>query len=378
MAWGTALESLWTAILRVGAVSLLDVAMDVAAGASIELGAPLDPTPLRDKLEHGPLSSGVRRGIAFEEMHRNVGTALTSVAMVATGAASSLSVVFHDSVGSSPADDHLRGIAYAETRLRAEHVMASAAIPTAFPAVHVRGGRFTGWYYDGGTRLNTPIKPALRLGAKRLIIIGLNCPWLGASRAARREPAAVDGAESIVQAVLIDPLVNDLHTLARTNEDVRNAKKIRAKVSAGTRGVPRLTRQEIPYILIAPSTPDTIGRIAADVFEKHYSRKVKLTAQGVRNFTRRPSSVGFIGGLLDAGSHPTRAELLSYLFFAPEFAKRLMQQGRDDAEAWFRRRHDNGIWQIKRLPRPAAQRPARRPRRAARGTGRTGRVPAAP
>ena len=44
---------------------------------------------------------------------------------------------------------------------------ASAAIPFLFPAVRV-GDRF---YVDGGLRMNTPLSPALRLGADRVLVV---------------------------------------------------------------------------------------------------------------------------------------------------------------------------------------------------------------
>src|SRR5205823_6151323 len=53
------------------------------------------------------------------------------------------------------------------TELRAEHALASAAIPMVFPSVRI-GDEF---YADGGLRQNVPLAPALRLGAEALIVI---------------------------------------------------------------------------------------------------------------------------------------------------------------------------------------------------------------
>ena len=55
------------------------------------------------------------------------------------------------------------------TRLLPTHAMASAAIPVLFPAVRVAST----YYADGGLRLNTPLAPALRLGADRVLVISL-------------------------------------------------------------------------------------------------------------------------------------------------------------------------------------------------------------
>ena len=49
------------------------------------------------------------------------------------------------------------------------HVRASAAIPFLFPAVKIEDR----YYVDGGLRMNTPLSPALRLGADRVLVIAL-------------------------------------------------------------------------------------------------------------------------------------------------------------------------------------------------------------
>ena len=53
------------------------------------------------------------------------------------------------------------------TPINAAHTLASGAIPVLFPAVRV-GDQL---YADGGLRQNTPLRPAMRLGATRLYVL---------------------------------------------------------------------------------------------------------------------------------------------------------------------------------------------------------------
>jgi NTE family protein len=281
-------------------------------------------------LDPGPLTATLQELIAFEQIHRNVGEGhLSTAAVVATSGVTNLSVVFHDG-GRSPRADEGRGITYVKTELSEQHVRASAAIPVVFPAVAV--GAPKRWYFDGGTRLNAPIKPALELGGRRVIVIALN--WLGhpPELKAERRPDALDGASQLIQAVLVDPLLNDVHTLATINELL--ADDAEAKVRSHER---RTGRHRIPYMLIAPEDPHEIGRLAADVYRRHYRSPLALL---------RSPSIATLGRVLNAGRGANRGELLSYLLFAEEFIERLIELGRRDATRWLRGRHEQGRWQL--------------------------------
>ena len=48
-------------------------------------------------------------------------------------------------------------------------VLASTALPFLFPPVNIGES----WYCDGGLRQNTPMSPALRLGAEKILAISL-------------------------------------------------------------------------------------------------------------------------------------------------------------------------------------------------------------
>jgi NTE family protein len=284
-------------------------------------------------LDPAPLARTLKARIPLGRIHANVaGGALRAAAVVATSAHSGGSVVFHDG-GGRIAEDRGRAIEYVPARLGLEHVRASAAIPGVFPAVRVSKPRAAaGWYFDGGTRLNTPIKPALALGAGRVVVIALNSLR---SAGARGRPEALDGASQLAQAILVDPLVHDVQTLATINAILR-ARPTRAP---GTRPRGRVHRL-VPYILVAPERPQEIGEIAASVYREHYASLIDAATA---------PSIALLGRAFNAGHSSARGELFSYLFFAREFAQALMRRGREDAERWLSRRHDDGPWQVRRL-----------------------------
>jgi NTE family protein len=311
MGWDSALAPLVSfAQVRIAFRAAAD-ALGFPGGASWSM---LDSSPLRETLE---------RQVPFDGIHANVASGrLSAAAVVATRAATSLSVVFCDSAGEPPPADQRRGITYEQTAaLGVDHVLASAAIPAAFPAVEVSDPpNARGWYFDGGTRLNTPIRPALDLGAKRLIVVALHSPRFGAAPAASSRPQVLDGVAQLLQGVLVDPLLNDLHTLATINRLVDD-------------GAPAAGFEQIPYILIAPESPFEIGELAARTYARHY-----------RGLRRRRGSVARLGRMLDVADSPLRGELLSYLFFDPDFTEELMELGRTHARRWLAQPHDDGPW----------------------------------
>src|SRR6266511_3415925 len=83
----------------------------------VRLFSLLDPAPLADKLD---------RSISWDDIHRNADNGkLDAVGVVATSAATSRSVVFMEGAP-LPESDRSRGIDYVRTRLRPDHVRASA------------------------------------------------------------------------------------------------------------------------------------------------------------------------------------------------------------------------------------------------------------
>lgn len=309
-----------------GGVRLWSYVREVLGSPRAHTNSVLDPAPLRATL---------KELIAFDRIHANVAAGhLRTAAVVATSGRTNMSVVFHDG-GRSPRKDALRGISYVGTELTEDHVRASAAIPLVFPAVAVGGQDGRRWYFDGGTRLNAPIKPALALGAERVIVIALNSLAPTRERLRDPRPDALDGATQLIQAVLVDPLVNDVHTLATVNELL--ADDTDAKIRGHEE---RTRRRRVPYMLIAPKDPLEIGRVAVDVYRDRYRSPVGLV---------RSSNLSALGHLVNAAKGASHGELLSYLLFDDVFIERLIELGRRDAKRWLGERHDHGRWQLGQL-----------------------------
>ena len=110
----------------------------------------------------------------------------------------------------------------------------------------------------------------------------------------------------------------------------------------------------VPYIFIAPEDPSAIGEIARRVYRKHYSRPWRAGAR----------DLWLLGKILDGGADAMHGELLSYVFFAGEFAEQLIRLGQADAQRSIDE-HPTDLWQLDPLPdwtqpRAATQAPSAR------------------
>ncbi|EID78811.1 MULTISPECIES: patatin-like phospholipase family protein [Rhodococcus] len=178
-----------------------------------------------------PLARTAHRLVAWRQLAANLDDRRTSLAVVTTSAADNRTVVFVDRNGADPLPppDANRAIDYRDVRVTAEHVRASAAIPALFPAVEVSTPNDArGWYADGGIRLNAPLKPALSLGAHKLVVVATHPAVYPPVPNTGEEPGPPDVDDMVVRvldAALVDRMVEDLRTLGKINELVADGRR---------------------------------------------------------------------------------------------------------------------------------------------------------
>ena len=291
----------------------------------VRLAGLLDPSPLRRSLDGW---------IDWDDLHRNVrGGVLDAVCVVATSLARSGPVAFVDSARRVPPSRPADALQYVPAVLDGEHVRASAAIPVLFPPVEIEHpAPMAGYYVDGGTRLNSPVSPALALGADRVVVIGFQ-PFRARMEASagvgEGPPRLADVAANIIDGLLVDQVVDDLHRLATVNsflvDSVAPGPRGAADAYRAARG--RKPYRKIPYALVAPERRGELAAIADEIFDDKYS--------GLRGW-RRPD-YPFMSRLLGGGRSPSRGELLSFLLFDEDHVDRLLDLGRRDAHRWLAR-----------------------------------------
>jgi len=344
-------------LLRQAPLTALRYVGEILSVPRMRLPSLLDPKPFERNLD---------RWIDWDSVHRNVDNDVVEiVGTVATAARSGRTVVFVE--GHAERIKHRsHAIDYVTTRLDDHHVRASAAIPILFPPVRVEHpSEARGWYFDGGTRLNTPIKPALDLGAERLIVIATDSVAEPSKRPGRHDsepPDFGDGALHVLEGMLVDPVVEDMRILGNINMFfAEHANGVRERRnSSGRRATDHPTERYraargkppykcVPYIFIAPEKRGAIGRLATEVFRDRYG--------GLKGL--RSPDFPLLNRLL-GGESPTHGELLSYLFFDREFIEELIRMGQRDARRWLRA--DAGDpWQIEPLDAFTRKAPGRAP-----------------
>ena len=281
-----------------------------------QLNSLLDTTPLRRTLE---------KMINWDQLRDNLDGGkgwAHGAGIVTTSRSGGRTIVFLQGKGiAQPPADDVRAVDYVPVALATQHVLASAAIPMAFLPIHIdQPPAVDGWFVDGGVRLNAPIKPALALGADRVIVVATT-PDPGTSQsapAAATEPDVFDAAGVVLQSLLVEQMAEDVHALRRINGFVEVAAK--AGASPPARRDSAGEYREVKNVFLGPPKADIISNLANEVFERRY-----------RGWFKQFSDVGILGTLL---GRPTEShgEILSFLFFDPEFHSALIQLGQQHAE----------------------------------------------
>lgn len=288
-------------------------------------GGVLDTNPLRATLDE--------KMDNWQRIADNIDNgSLSALGIVANAVATGRSTVFVADAGADQPGrfdhDDRKGIDYVRPAggITVDHVLASAAVPTLFPPVELHDGMEAGWYVDGGMRLNTPIKPAIRFGVDNVVIVATDParpPRPDIHHGTAEGPPDWDETVlQFLQAALGDPLVEDMWRLARVNTLLGGRQLTMEDGSA---------KRPIGYLFVGPDRRGSLGSLAAEV------APTGLTTMLLRQLLGRQQ-----------GQH---RELLSYMLFEPEFFAKAIDMGRQDARAELARvSEQKRSWRIDPLP----------------------------
>src|SRR5271169_4137516 len=188
--------------------------MDLSFGAVLGGGnahSLLDASPLRHflgtHLDCSRIQENIRRGHLY------------AIAISATNYNSGKSYLFIQGMKGHPMWNRSRRVTLA-TKITTDHICASEAIPLVFQPVRLKTARGTAFFGDGCLRLQQPLSPVIRLGAKRVFAIGVRC-----GNKESQEETSDEGDPSLAQVMgvlfnvmFLDHLATDIEHLERLNQ----------------------------------------------------------------------------------------------------------------------------------------------------------------
>jgi len=265
----------------------------------------------RDTAVHGlldtrPLARFLAEVVDFEGIDHNIASGrLKAVALSATSYDTGATVSFVHGRADVPLWERAQRIAV-RSRISVSHVMASCAIPIIFPAVRLDGG----FYGDGSVRQTAPLAPAIHLGARRVLAVGMRARTMISSElpaATGEYPTAAQVTGLLLHSVFLDALDADVERLERIN---------------------RLLDSHPP----GSAPPDNLRPVR--LCQIRPSRDLGAMARGL--VPRLPMLMDvIIKGM--GGKEERGADFLSYLLFEPEYTGLLMELGHEDAGAQWAR-----------------------------------------
>jgi NTE family protein len=146
-------------------------------------------------------------------------------------------------------------------------------------------------------------------------------------------PRLADVVANVLDGLLVDQVVDDLHRLAAINaffvEDAGLGLKPSTRAYRTARGRPPY--RKVAYAIVSPSRRGELAALAEEVYERRFGGLRGLLAPDYPFLSRALGGAG-----------PARGELLSFLLFDAAFVEALLECGRRDARRWLDRHP--GFW----------------------------------
>ncbi len=264
-----------------------------------------------------PLAKLISHKIPWRQLVRNLKSQkLTALTVSATNVRTGRSTVYIDRAPGVRLPRSGPRVVIQPTHILPQHVLASAAMPLVFPPVRIGNDYFC----DGGIRLNTPTSPSVHLGVDHMFVIGVTTPNRQTEIHMGRTPGASFLLGKAVDALMLDHIEHDVERLNLINDLLHDATTacgpdFLTKLNAVADARGRVSRRFVRTFVLHPSVD--IGLLAGEHLRGH---RPKLTRMMGRAMLR----------LLEVGEGRD-ADLASYLLFDGDFARILIDLGRQDA-----------------------------------------------
>jgi NTE family protein len=189
------------------------------------------------------------------------------------------------------------------TPITVEHLMASSAIPFLFPATPLWVNGQREFFGDGSMRQMSPLSPAMHLGARKILVVGVGQPERGQLGKPRGSATLGSIFGHTMATVFHDTLQADVEQTQRVNQTLKQ--------------MPREAAIAMPYraIDVMAITPT---QSLDDLAQRHIKELPTATRHALSGL-----------GILNGGG----GVLASYLLFEPGFVQTLMAIGESDAFA---------------------------------------------
>lgn len=273
----------------------------------LSFGAILGGGNARSLLDATPLRHYLHAHLDCDRIQNNIRSGhLYALAISATNYTSGKSYLFIQGAKGHPMWNRSRRVTLA-TKITVEHVCASAAIPLVFQPVRLKTSRGTAFFGDGCVRLQQPLSPVIRLGAKKLFAIGVRGETLEHQEeaAGQKDPSLAQVLGVLFNVMFLDHLATDVEHLQRLNRLLQEGHISQT----GLEGCEKM-RPLVP-LLITPSVD------LSELARQHQRDMPYLIQYFVSSLGRDAASC---------------ADLMSYLLFTSKYTQELIDIGYHDAD----------------------------------------------